>query len=265
MLYLMSISDLRKTARARERAAKQKITRNANNGIFLSKSRHDPLRPATDVSTMNSRQLKSYINKLNAFVDRRNQYDSGLNGEPLSRKLVRQYKGLEAQRNANTSKHMSGMRDVMIEPLGMTVGQREDNIVASNFNILRAGGNPQYRPYDVVNRSISGIPNEDALIKLIRHTEKQVGEKYARRAVIAQRRNHIKFLESHGALDQAKLVKKLSVRQYDILQNYTNYGNLNEFRYIGGDGSAGSTARLDKIADDATDDIDELIRWAQKQ
>ena len=261
----MAISDLRKEARARARAAKQKITRNANNGIFLSRSKHDPLRHDADISTMNSRQLKSYINKLNSFVDRRTQFESGLNGEPLSRHLVREYKRLEGRRNTNTSRHMSGMRDVMIEPLGMTVGQREDNIIASNLNILRAGGNPQYRPYDTIQRSISGIPNEEALKKLIKATEKQAGENYARRAVIAQRRNHIKFLESHGALDQAKQIKNLSVRQYDILQNYTNYGNLNEFRYIGGDGSAGSNARIDKIADDATDDINELIAWANKQ
>lgn len=260
----MNIHELRREARRREAAARRKIRRNAvEKGVHIEPTQFNPLRDRPAVNTMNSRQLRSYLKRLNKFTSRSTQFEAGVDGAPLPRDMVREYQRLERRRNQQVGKHVATMSDVFIEPQGMTVAQREETILASSMNILRAGGNPQYRPYDYIQRDIEGIPDANALRKLTAQIRRQSSKDFAHAAAAAQRRNHIEFLERHGAKAQAAAVRKLSVRQFDLLQNYTNYANLNQYRYLkpGGDGSD----RYDSVAETAEDDITALIDWAGTQ
>lgn len=256
----MSIDRLRAEVRKRERATRRKLARNENKGINLAGSEFDPLRERGDVDSLNTRQLRSYLKQLNSFMSRSNQYDAGLQGAPLPRDMVREYKRLEQIRNRNVRKHVKTISDVYIEPQGMTVGQREATVQASRFNILRAGGTPGHKPYDEIERTMAGVTDAKALQKIIALVKGQTGKDFARQAVIAQRKAHAEFLERHGSVAQAKKIRRLTLRQFDILKNYTDYGRLNEFRYLKGTDSG---RKYQDFEDDASSSINELIDWVK--
>lgn len=258
----MSISELRQAVKARERAATRKVARVERKGVSVRGSEYDPRVSGLDIASMNTRQLNSYMRKLNTFVSRRTQFVAGYKGAPLPSALVKRYQTAERARNERASAHTNGLRDVYIAPSGMTVGQREDMITAANMSILRAGGNPQYRPYDLVQRSMTGIPSADKLKKLTDIAERQTKKDFIRQGLLKQRRNQVAFLTKSGDEGQAKAIQKLTLKQFDILINQTNYRELNSFRYLTADKSGSAT--LDRITEDSQDEINELISWASQ-
>src|SRR5690606_30558210 len=148
------------------------------------------------------------------------------------RAKVREYKRLEAKRNKVVAQHLNEIGDTFIAPSGMTVNQRQATMYANDINVIRAGGRSEYIPYAAVNRSVRGIANEAALDEFIRVSKRQTSPTFIRRTLIAQRQAEVQFLENHGSSDQAEAIKKLTLRQYDILKNHTRYQQLNAYRYL---------------------------------
>lgn len=80
------IDDLRALAKKRQRAVNNKISRIRNvAGAEIKGTSFDPRKPIGDISKMNSRQLSSYIKRLDKFQSRSNQFVGLAENEPAPR------------------------------------------------------------------------------------------------------------------------------------------------------------------------------------
>lgn len=258
-----SIDDLRKRVRGRVKAASDKIRRNADKGVFLERSQFDPRNVRDNVGRMNRRQLTAYMRRLDAFVDRKNQFVSGSDGEPLPAERVRLYRDLERFRNKRVAAHAAGMDDIYIPASGMTVAQRNKMLELQNFNVLRAGGDPTYRPYNQRKRKIENIANAAALEKLIKAEAKAMMPSAIAGAIDAQKQAHIDYLERHSQQAMADMVRGLTRHQFDVLKNQTDYARKSEAVYLGAE-SGDSESWAAQVRDDTYGDMAEMIEWASK-
>lgn len=263
----MNIADTRARVRKREKAAKDKIRRNTDNGIFLERSQFDPIKhTGKPISKMSTRELKAYEKKLNAFTDRNNQFVAGHRGEPLSRATVEEYKRYENARNIKVRKHVQSYDDVFIEPAGVSVKQRRDmnNATGLDFVMGGSGGQPDSSPYRVRSLDVSGVLSENKLREFLGQVKKQTRmQNWLVDVVRAQRDNHLKFLANHGNDKLSDAVSSLTDRQFDILMNTTNYSNLTRFVYLK-EGIRNEEFRA-KMEADSSGEIGHLVSWAKRQ
>ena len=222
------VKRLRQLARERQRAAGQKISRYKKQNINIAGSEFDPRRDLAKVDKYNSKQLKAYINQLNSFTDRTNQFVRGARGVPISRGIFIAYKELEKRYNNHFQKEFDNIRDVKMPGKSMTFGERHDMILPKNKS-LRAGTSKYFGK----DRVSSGFTSDEALKKSMRNLKKSMKPGYSSETEKARRENFQKLIDYANRDDLGKAVKSLSSEEFYILWEYDSViQNIVEEYYI---------------------------------
>jgi len=220
---------LRAQAMARHRAATRKVSRlNRRAGVSVSGSRVDPRSTPKNIRNYNATQLRSYINKLNKFVDRSVQFVPDANRQPISSATWKKYKSLERRYNDKIADHFSRYKDIFIGPANTTVGDRMKATTPDFPHMQDRAVNAPYTPLD---RSSVNIGSERALKKLITDIRRRSSGKSINKRI---RNDKSQFRELMKTVSDPSLVEKiegLTTEQFDLLWNYSGFATAVSLGY----------------------------------
>lgn len=254
---------LRAMANRRHRAATRKISRlKSDAGVNVSGSRVDPRRSRTNIKNYTQRQLRSYINQLDNFNSRSNQYVPDVHRNPIPRSQWREYQRLESQYNKNVSQHFSRYRDLP-GPTGMTVGQRME-MMTPKFPYMQ--DRAVNSPYTPLNRKSTNIGSARALKRLTEDMRDRVKSEHFQGLVKAGRDQFTKMINLLDDPDLKHRVDNLTEKQFDVLWNYTGFPNALSLGY---DQNKKLLAGKEKawtrqVAQQSMSAADELVSWAER-
>lgn len=222
------VKRLRQLARERQRAAGNKISRYKKQNIKIAGSDVDPRRDLKKVDKYNSKQLKAYINELNAFTDRTNQFVRGARGVPISKGVFEAYKALEKRYNNHFQSEFDKIKDVKLPGRSMTFGERHEQVLPKKKS-LRAGTSKYFGK----DRVSSGFTSDAAIKKSMQNLKKSMKPGYSSDVEQARRENFQKLVDYSNRDDLSKAVKGLTSEEFYILWEYDSViQNIVEEYYI---------------------------------
>jgi len=220
------IDELRALARKRHRAATQKASRLRAKGVEISGTHLDPRRNARDIGKMRTRDLHSYISKLDKFTSRETSYVGGARA-PLTGNLWHKYQTLQNAVNQMNARPYETIKDKFIRSLGMTVDQYQGTKPSHPVT-----GNPASRaPHLPINRSAKGVPNDKQLKKLIKDLENKLSAGHSEKILRRDRKVADEMLKTIGDKAVRRDLRKLNPHEFNLLWNYTNFANIASFDY----------------------------------
>lgn len=260
----MNVNELRALVRKRQQAANAKARRLEAKGVSVSGTKYDPRRDPAKIRSYNSRQLNSYLNELNAFTDRGNQFVGLADGSIVPSKKWRTYKGLERRYNAVGKREYSRVKDLKLPNAGRTVAERDADIMPNRKRVRRAAGEANSRLYEPVNLRPQNVNGVKALETLIRHRRKQLSRAYKPDQIKRQRKEMNAMLKEIGESQLIEGANSLTDEQFNVLWNYgsfaTDLSRDYERKRLLNEG--GSSAEQDKVVEDARSDIVDALQWA---
>lgn len=222
-----NIEELRALARKRHRAATQKASRLRAKGVEVKGTKLDPRRNAADISKMRSRDLQSYISRLNSFNSRSTAYVQGATKTPLTGNKWQKYKALEKAVNQMNATPYDRIKDLFVSSLGMTVDQFQGMKPSHPIT-----GNPASRaPHLPINKSSKGIPGDKQLDALIRDMESKLSDSYTSKIEKRDRKIAREMLRVIGDKQLQKDLRNMSSEEFNLLWSYTNFAEIASFDY----------------------------------
>lgn len=210
------IDRLRAEAKRRRAAATAKVARNRRQGVNLAGSEFDPRMSHDAVNSMNSRQLRSYIKKLNAFTDRSNQFTPGYKGAPLSREAFKGFDQRQAQARQRQLEYESSIS-------GFKAMGSDENVGQAKARMLSSAKGGKRGPFEVNDFNANEITSQSALNKLDRQLAKVFSPKYVREQLRIGRSNVTEAFKQMGELGLIEKLHELSDFQFDVLWNWTRF------------------------------------------
>lgn len=212
---------------------------------------------------MSTKQLQSYLGRLNAFTSRSTSYVAGLHGTPLSGSAWRQYQRAEKQYNAKSNSFYDSIKDHEIPTLGRTVAEYLSDLRGGTDSRPRRDGD--YRSFGEMNRTAGGITSEKSLKRLLVQMEKRADPNYLEKEAKLQRRILRKMLKRTGNNALNKLVKDMSDEEIITLTQYTEFMDKLEGSYaMSKSTSTDRPAWQSSVFEDNEDSINSLIDWAHR-
>lgn len=230
------IQRLRDLAKKRHAAATKKVSRLKKNDVHVSGTPLDPRKNAADISKMRTRDLQSYIRKLDSFTSRDTGWVHGAGKKNLlSVNLYREYKRLETAYNKKNLADYENVKGRFIPTLNTTVqafhGELPDHPVTAN---------PASRsPHIPINRTNKGIPNDQKLKKLINDMHRRLSEGHTDAVISKEQKSMSRFFIDMGKADRKnkdlKDLRKdfwdLTPEQFAFLWNHTNFAEAASMDY----------------------------------
>lgn len=257
------LTALRAEARARHKAAGRKVSRlNTQKGVKVSGTKYDPRRNGADIANMGARELKTYINTINKFTDRKTQFVPDVKARPIPTAVWDRYKAKETKYNERVSRDYDSVKDIYIEPLNATVDQR----MAAATPDHRQMGNPSVNsPYKPPNRDSVNVASLTALEKLTKNMAERNKRDFSRKQLAENKRIFGEMMDVINMPDLVDKVENLTARQFHILWNYTTFATAISTPYeIAKNSNAGP---LDSWEADTLDtelaEAERLVDWAQ--
>lgn len=255
------LNRLRNEVAKRRKAATNKINRTRRqSGADLSGSAFDPRRNPNVESRYNRSQLRTYLEQLNNFMRRTNQFVSGTGGAPLPRGKFQAYKKLEAEQNAIRQAHDKAMGSIQT-PTGMSI--------AGNKEMLHQGqGQAVYGPYRKFDRASTDIPSVSALEKLRKDMLNRVSPDFLGGRIQQGRENLKKALTVIGEHQFIEQIDGLSDFQFDAFWYGTNVAEAVFMQYgMQTERNAESTATekerwQDRVIESAVAELGSVLQWA---
>lgn len=256
-------AELRLQARARRAAATRKINRLEKMGIVVSGSAEDPRRHPDAIKKYNSAQLKKYVQTLDNFISRNNQYVRGNKGAPIKRNAWRRYKSLENTYNANADKAFEAVKDIKIDRANVTIGERQAMLGAGRFP--RAANPATNSPFNKIDRSPGGVSSIDAVNQLTRDLKKRTSKDFFKNEAKRLKADINKFFDNIGNTQFRDAVNNMTPKQVHAL-NLTNFSNAvgTLYEYYKRLASGRKDDYAAKVMDDQTREAIELVNWARK-
>lgn len=260
---MATVHELRAEARKRHRAAGQKVSRlERNNGVELSGTGIDPRRNLKNIDRYNSRQLRAYIATLNKFTDRSNQYVADAERRPIAASKWQEYKRLENQQNKRVSDRFTTVGDIVL-PGGMTIAERQKNLISTFFARRDAAANSPYRTF---TRNSTNIASGKKLDKLIQMMKKINSDGYFDSQVKLARDQAAKMLKVLGNDELTKKLDSLTDRQFDIAWHLSPLPNALSMDYM---------LQVDNVSDNEprwysstqrteAQEVETYVNWARK-
>lgn len=255
----------------RERAASRKINRIRNaNGAKVGGTEFDPR--ANDLNllrTMNGRELRSHIIRLNKFINRGTQFVAGVGGSPISRDRWQVYAGLQESFNAKARAHEEPLSGIQLPGQSGTIGSRNELMQPDNPRLA----NSTFRTFQPVHRQPFMVTDAKSLEKLIGSMRDKNSRKYFAEA-ISRKLNSAKALLRGSQLEEfIPELENMSVEQLDLLLNYSTFGDIAADRFASGtdeeitrdehDRDYELRNGVDSRAADNRDDMERVIQWAK--
>jgi hypothetical protein len=212
------LSRIRAEIKRREKAVNDKVRRvKSTVGVDVSGSTYDPRRDSKVTSRYNKAQSLAYLNKLNEFTDRRNQFIAGAQGVPLSKRDVGILVAKQNRLNMMVANRKAANWNLSLSG-GMTVGEQETTF--SNPNRKRARGEPTYKPLQISDIKAHQIKDGTALQTLIASVTAKLDPSYVPRALSKQRLSALKMADEIGSKEMRDGILALTDNQFDVLWNY---------------------------------------------
>lgn len=230
------IQRLRELARKRHQAATRKVSRLKKNDVHVSGTPLDPRRNAADIAKMRSRDLQSYINKLDQFTSRETNWVHGAGKQSLlSSSLYREYKKLESAVNKRNMADYEKIKGTFIPTLNTTVqsfhGELPDHPLMAN---------PASRsPHIPLIRTNKSFPNDKKLKKLIQDMRKRLEPEFGDKVIAREQKSMRKFFKDMRKVDPINETLKdlrkdfwsLTPAQFAFLWNHTNFAEAASMDY----------------------------------
>lgn len=226
------INAKRSQARQRHRAATQKVSRLNAKGISVSGSKYDPRVSPEKLKRYNSKQLDSYIAKVEAFVSRETQFVTGAKGAILPRHGQFGWNRVEQMQRAlnnEKAKRMKSISGIRIESSGMTVGER---VEMSTPKHPVTSPPSSYAPHVPFTRTAAGVPSEKQLKKLVKDLEGKQGQAYFDRKYESQHKAARKMVAGIRNRKLSTEFKDLNPTEFNLLWNYTNFSEVTSLDYV---------------------------------
>jgi len=258
------LAALRAEVRRRRNAVTAKQARIKRElGIDVRAAGYDPRRDSKVIAKYTAKQLTSYLNDLDSFMSRKNNFVAGSGGSVIPRSDWQQYKKLENKYNNIGSKHFDAVSGIFIPTSGLTIRQRDATIRPDS---IHAQGEIVNRPYSQTNRKPVNVKDAKALKKLISEMRKKVSPEYLKKQIKEGREQLNHMLTVIGNGDLVKRAENLTDSQFDVLWNYTNFAtNVSGIYAIMQKQTAESSDRwYASVIEDYSSDIGELFSWAEQ-
>jgi len=257
--------NLQRRVSARRRAVTAKQARIKREiGVDVRAAGYDPRRDPKLVKRYNTRQLEKYLNDLDSFMSRKNNFVAGANNVPIPKVDWNNYKKVEAQYNRIGAKHFGDIADIFLPTSGMTVRQRDRTLVP---DAIHAQGTTVNRPYSPTDKRPGNIKSAQALKKLTDDIRRKTKADFLPSQIKKARAQLKQMLDIVGSGELKDMADKLTDHQFDILWNYTQIAQeASGIYYIMQHQSAEATQRsaYDSVVENYSDDIRELLIGAQK-
>lgn len=208
---------LRAEVQRRLRSVNNKIARTKRtSGANIAGTEFDPRRRTGIEKNYNAKQLRGYLENLNQFMQRSNQFVAGAKGAPLRKGYFqRVYKPNEALHNQVLEQHDRIMSQVKT-PSGMSV--REYAGV-----VPQAGGASNYGPYTKFNREPGDIKNQRALEKLNADMVRMLKPQFMEGKVQQGKENLEKAILTIGKPELIDAMNELSDFQFEAMWFGSNF------------------------------------------
>lgn len=206
--------ELLNAIKKREMSVSRKIKRLESNGIRVNESEYDPRRPNAAIGNYSTRDMNSYLKKLDGFMDRKTRFVPGVRGKPIRAQLWREYKNWERKANQTSLRNQDRIKDVYIPKKGMTVGE---------YRAMKRGNLPSRMvpsvndPFDVRSRISQGVPNEDKVKDLIKGEKRRATPDNFQRWLKSNRKAARKMLIALNEKDMWNRVRQLNDDQFHIM------------------------------------------------
>ena len=265
---------LRELARSRQRAANKKVSRlNRVGNVEIGGTKYDPRKPLKLVDRYTERQLKSYIAKLDSFIDRKTQYKPDSKFRPIPIEKWRAYKKVERAYNVKAKKELDKVEAIKL-PNGMTIGQRRAMTEAPHPQML----NPAVNSRKPINRKSISVSSGDKLGKLMKDLNKRFTPKQMAAEVKKNRRVVDDMLSYMGLDDIRERIADLDSKQFSLLFNHSSdfmntlawiYDNQKIINDPNSSKNAKQIARdqnktLMSGDQEGSGGLEELVSWAEK-
>lgn len=191
-----------------------------NTGAKVAGSEFDPRRRAGIDKNYNVAQLRSYLNDLNAFMRRPNQFVAGSRGAPIPRGKYAAFQKLQ--------KEYSEVAKSYEASVGNNVLPKEfDNMtVRAHKGIApESQGSTVYGPYRKYDYASTDIKNVGALEKLANKIKSMLKRGYLEKEISEGRENLEKALTIMGEGEWIERIDQLSDYQFDVLWNGTEFAD----------------------------------------
>lgn len=224
----MSREDLLAYAKARQRAAGNKVSRLKNSGVVnIGGTSHDPRRDSKKVSRYTKNQLISYANKLDTFTARSTKFMGDAHGLVIDPAKFALYKERERAYKHLVEKDYNKIKDVKLPYPGTskaskktsTIDQRNKQILPDNRAAGNRTVNSKYKP---PSRKSTHFKSAAALDRMIEAMGKRLAGDYKSIELRDQRRILNDMLAIVNNKDLIGKANKLSDKQFDIMWNHTS-------------------------------------------
>lgn len=172
---------------------------------------------------MTSRQLRSYIKRIDNFVSRDNAFVPGYKGSPIGRSTWAEYKRLERQYNKMSREYEAQFGAIEIPGLGVPLEQ------ALRDRPNRAGG-ARYT-FEEYNREARNVTGEKSLGDLIKDMRQKLDPGYLEKRMSGVRDRIRQMLDETGDNVVQRRIDELSDNQLAFLVDYTGFMNAIGGRY----------------------------------
>lgn len=260
---MADLNELRAEVLRRQQAAQRKVARLRRKGVNISGTPYDVRRNPENIGRYNSRQLQSYLNQLNSFVDRRTSFVGGVEGMPIPREKWQQYKRVEKAYRKRAEAHYETVKDTFIPQSGLTVEGFDKKIRRKREP--GKGGVP--RPMELFSdRMPYEVLDEKKLARLQKNLEKKLQADYLPKEVKRSRKKMLQAVAEFGDKELTDLAKSLTDEQVDTLWNYTDaprdiFSGYHYMRLL----SAGKADEAQaNIHEDAAYETKVWLQWAKE-
>jgi hypothetical protein len=222
------LEQLRALARKRHKAATRKISRlNHAKDVEISGSKFDPRRDLAGLKRYNKAQIMKYIQRLDSFLERGNQFVGDAQKRPIPAKEWQQYKQTERRYNAGVTDLYSDIKNVRL-PDGRTIDERQRTIKADH----PLAGNPSVKvPHSPVVREPWNIASPDKLKGLIKDLKYKMTPAYDKKQLAQDREELKKIMAVIKDPELEATINSLSAKQFNVLWNYTTFATAASLMY----------------------------------
>lgn len=263
-----TVQRLRQEARKRRSAVTSKIARiRRNTGVEIKDTEFDPRKPPKAVDRMGQPQLRRYLNELNAFTARGNQFEPGVDNIPIPRSAWRDYKQAEADYNRIGERHLEALKKNFRPADGV-------ELKAPGYGLHpQADASLGQVPYQEFDREPTQIKSYEALKQLTKDLKAKSDPKYMRQVMrdVREQMNAMFDMVGQTGSNLAERANKLSDFQLDSVWHYTKMARQVSLLYEimklqARDGTADAKeGQFASVLEDSEDELDTILRVAESQ
>lgn len=222
------LNNKRQQARKLHKAATRKVSRLKSKGVDVAKSGIDPRRDLSTLKRLNTKQLDSYIKRLEAFNSRSTQFAPGKGGEALPGDKWWEVATKVKQVNRKREALWDEIKDLRIPSMG-NVSLAEDQAMRTPDHPTM-GATQSRAPHLPVRKDSQGIAKAK-LNQNIAELNAKLDPAYERKVLSGQRWAAYRMLDDIGRTDMVMDLVKMSDKAFNVLWNYTHFAEAEVLYY----------------------------------